>query len=295
MAFQLDSQDKWLSTNKLRPISVAKPVHSHDHTVTHYWVELKAILHDFHPKLRNLPMWSFGSSSPGEIIEAEVGKPVRVTWFNRLVGQSLQNLLDFGDRQGMEEDHMLALSHNQIHLHGARDPWTSDGFPESVFHPNEGRIYYYPNVQAAATLWYHDHAMDVTRLNVYAGLFGAYLLRDPQEASLLPSGSLEIPLVVQDKSFTDDGKKLHYEQSVDRTKPVPEATPEFLGDYPLVNGQIWPLLELHPRIYRLRLLNGANTRFFNLSLSRDIQPRDLTYSSRDRHGWRVLGPSRRCH
>jgi FtsP/CotA-like multicopper oxidase with cupredoxin domain len=81
----------------------------------------------------------------------------------------------------MEEDHMLNKSHNQVHMHGARVPWTSDGFPESVFHPGEGRIFHYPNNQPAATLWYHDHAMDVTRLNVYAGLFGAYILRDPGE------------------------------------------------------------------------------------------------------------------
>jgi spore coat protein A len=273
MTFQLNPKtDKWLSNNELRPIAVAEPVHKDQDTVPHYRVQMQAIRHTFHPKLRDIPMWSFGPSSPGVIIETKVGTPARVTWLNQLVGQSLSNLMVFGDRQGMEEDHMLNISHNVVHLHGARVPWTSDGFPEHVFHPNEGRIFYYPNLQAATMLWYHDHAMDVTRLNVYAGLFGLYLIRDPEEATVLPSGDLEVPIVLQDKSFSDDGKKLYYEQSVDRMQTPPEATPEFIGEYPVVNGQIWPVLKLGPRIYRLRLVNGANTRFFNLTLTPDNDP-----------------------
>ncbi len=267
MTFHLNpATDKWLPNNELRPVAVAEPVHSEE-GVVHYRVPMLAIRHTFHPKLRDVAMWSYGPTSPGVIIETTAGSPARITWLNQLVGQSLSNLLAFGDRQGMEEDHMLNITHNVVHLHGARVPWTSDGFPEHIFHPNEGRIFYYPNLQAATTLWYHDHAMDVTRLNVYAGLFGLYLIRDPKEAKVLPSGDLEVPLVLQDKSFSEDGKKLYYEQGVDRTQDPPKCTPEFLGDYPVVNGQIWPVVELGPRIYRLRLVNGANTRFFNLSLT----------------------------
>lgn len=273
MPFQLNpATDKWLPDNKLRRMAAADPVHHLFEEVTQYRISLQAIQHTFHPKLRHIPMWSFGSTSPGLILEATPGQPLRVTWMNELVDQNLSELIAFGDRQGMEEDHMLKISHNVVHLHGARVPWTSDGFPEHVFHPHEGRIFYYPNMQAATTLWYHDHAMDVTRLNVYAGLFGLYLIRDPQEEDLLPSGDLEIPLVLQDKSFSDDGHKLYYEQTVDRSQSPPEATPEFIGDYPVVNGQIWPVLELRPRVYRLRLVNGANTRFFNLSLTPDNDP-----------------------
>jgi spore coat protein A, manganese oxidase len=259
--------DKW--KHKLDPLVKAVSTTKPGAKSRSYRVEMLAIKHDFHPKLQNIPMWSFGKTSPGFVIEADVDKPVEITWFNKLNNQSLNALLDIGTRQGMEEDHMLEKPHNQVHLHGARVPWTSDGFPMSPFHPNEGRIFYYPNKQAAATLWYHDHTMDVTRLNVYAGLFGVYLLRHPKEKSLLPAGKLEIPLILQDKSFSSDGKRLRYEQTLDTSVTPHEVTPEFIGDYPVVNGKIWPRLELQPRIYRLRLVNGANTRFFNLSLETD--------------------------
>jgi spore coat protein A, manganese oxidase len=259
------SADKWGHTlpRLLKALSTTKP----GAKSRLYRIEMQAIKHDFHPKLQNIPMWSFGKTSPGFVIEAEVDHPVEITWFSKLVNQTLNNLIEIGTRQGMEEDHMLEKPHNQVHLHGARVPWTSDGFPMSPFHPNEGRIFHYPNKQAAATLWYHDHTMDVTRLNVYAGLFGIYLLRHPKEKSLLPAGDLEILLILQDKSFSDDAKRLKYEQKI--PPAVADITPEFIGDYPVVNGKIWPRLELQPRIYRLRLVNGANTRFFNLSVTTD--------------------------
>ncbi len=285
MTFRLDpSKDKWLDTNKLRSLTPTTPSQTDPDGTEHYRIELRSIAHTFHPRLQDIPMWSFGPKSPGELIVAKPGVPVEITWYNSLGKENLNGLLLLGVRQGMEEDHMMTKSHNQVHMHGARVPWTSDGFPDSVFHSGEGRVFHYPNNQPAATLWYHDHAMDVTRLNVYAGLFGAYILRDPAEDSMLPAGDLEIPLILQDKSFaTDsDGKfRLYYEQSVSAT-PADKKTggpstvaaqPEFVGDHPVVNGQIWPLLELAPRIYRFRLLNGANTRFFNLTLASENDPK----------------------
>ncbi len=268
MTFSLNpATDKWLNSNQLPRLPKAQTVANSYDGAAQYVLTLQQVLHDFHPKLKGIPVFTYGSKAPGPVIEAESGKPVRVSWFNGLVGKNLQGLISFGTTQGMEEDHMLTLSHNQVHLHGARVPWTSDGHPEMVFHPNEGRIFHYPNNQPACTLWYHDHTMDVTRLNVYAGLFGLYLVRDPSEKDLLPQGEREIALVLQDKSFSDDGTKLFYEQAVDNTVNPPEATPEFLGDYPLVNGRIWPTTTLEPLVYRLRVCNGANTRFFNLTLS----------------------------
>jgi spore coat protein A, manganese oxidase len=265
MTFQLDrANDKWQIA--FRRIDKADHEINPLDNATQYTLMLQQVTHHFHPKLKNIPVFTYGTKSPGMLIEAKVGKPVRVNWLNRLEGKYLHDstdprkgLLALGIRQGMEEDHMLELSHNQVHLHGARVPWTSDGHPEQVFHPNEGRVYYYPNNQAAGTLWYHDHTMDVTRLNVYAGLYGVYVLRGPDEDSVLPHGRREIALVLQDKSFSDDGKQLYYEQIVGR--------PEFKGDYPVVNGRIWPTTTLKPLVYRLRLCNGANTRYFNLSLS----------------------------
>ena len=267
MTFKLNPEtDKWLEP--LRRMTAAVPLADPFGNATYYRISMNAVTHNFHPKLQGIPVWTYGNGCPGEIIEAQVGKPVRISWFNNLKQSSLRSVLELGTRQGMEEDHMLDKPHNQVHLHGARVPSSSDGFPEHVYHPNEGRIFYYPNEQAAATLWYHDHTMDVTRLNVYAGLSGMYLLRHKDEKTLLPSGDQEIVLILQDKSFSDDGKKLHYEQRVDATDPANvEAIPEFVGDYPVVNGQIWPTLKLEPRIYRLRLCNGSNTRFFNLSIT----------------------------
>src|SRR5262249_13365016 len=121
-----------------------------------------------------------------------------------------------------------------------------------------------PNQQEAATLWYHDHAMGIERLNQYAGLFGAYLVRDAVEDALgLPSGLHEIPLFIFDRMFDEDGQ-LQYP-----TSGVPE-TPwvgEMYGDAILVNGKLAPRLEVEPRSYRFRIFNASNARFLYLTLS----------------------------
>ncbi len=259
MTFKLDiNTDKWLATNPLPIPAKAVKAASVLDTADHYQMAMTAFTHAFHPKLNAVSVFGFNGQYPGPTIEAPSLKPVRVSWFNKLVGTNLQTLLRIGHRQGMEEDHMLTLPHNGVHLHGARVPWTSDGHPDRYYHPNEGFHAYYPNNQPACALWYHDHTMDVTRLNVYAGLFGAYFIRDRSEAAKLPSGPQEIPIILQDKSFSTDGTQLYYTQ-------VP-GTPEFVGDYPVVNGKIWPVAKLGRRVYRLRFFNGANTRIFNLFL-----------------------------
>jgi spore coat protein A, manganese oxidase len=262
MTFQLDiTTDKWLPANQLPiPPKAVKAAPIFD-AADHYQIEMSAFKHAFHPKLGSVSVFGYNGQYPGPTIEATSTKPVRVSWFNRLVGTNLNALMKFGVRQGMEEPHMLAKPHNGVHLHGARVPATSDGHPDRFYHPNEGFHAYYPNNQPAATLWYHDHTMDVTRLNVYAGLFGLYFIRDATEAAKLPSGAREIPLVLQDKSFANGGSQLFYTQE--------PGTPEFVGDYPVVNGKIWPVKTLAPRVYRLRICNGANTRFFRLSLKNE--------------------------
>jgi spore coat protein A, manganese oxidase len=100
-------------------------------------------------------------------------------------------------------------------------PWTSDGYPirvpggigkKTVLRPGEREVFEYPNSQfGGATLWYHDHTMDLTSMNVYAGLAGAYLLRDEREKTLIsfPKDKYEIPLIIQDRSFTNDGELLY--------------------------------------------------------------------------------------
>jgi spore coat protein A len=184
------------------------------------------------------------------------------------------------------------------HLHGGHVEPEFDGHPETWFtndptaqtglaadpvsgrpaRPNGNSVTYtYRNDQLAEHLWFHDHAMGITRLNVYAGLAANYLARDTYEANLgLPAGTYEIPLVIQDKSFNQDGS-LHYDsnaliqgngdQATDsKGNPVLTSKPEFFGNVITVNGKAWPYLEVEPRKYRFRMLNGSDSRFYNIWL-----------------------------
>ncbi len=153
-----------------------------------------------------------------------------------------------------------------VHLHGGRNSPESDGYPEHWFVPGQSATCYYQNQQEATGLFYHDHAMGITRLNAVAGLMGMYLLRDELEDSLhLPAGSHEIPLVIFDRSFRQDGK-LHYPIS---GKPDTPWVSEYYGSAILVNGKIFPYLEVEPRKYRFRVLNSSNGSFYRLSFSPD--------------------------
>jgi spore coat protein A, manganese oxidase len=150
------------------------------------------------------------------------------------------------------------------HVHGARVPASSDGYPEKWFVPGHSALFHYPNRQEAATLWYHDHAMGIERLNQYAGLFGAFFVRDDVEESLaLPSGAYEIPLVFFDRLFDQEGQIQYL------TSGAPEApwVSEMYGDALLVNGKLAPFLEVEPRPYRFRMINAANARFFYFALN----------------------------
>jgi len=169
-----------------------------------------------------------------------------------------------------------------MHLHGAEVPSSSDGGPEQWFTPNGLRgndyrsltptdvnaaIYEYPNTQLPTTLWYHDHALGITRINVMSGLAGFYLLRDPADmvAASLPSGAYEIPLAIQDRSFNIDGSLWFPTVGLDPAVH-PYWQPEFFGNTIMVNGGVWPNLNVEPRQYRFRLLDGSNARFYKLSL-----------------------------
>jgi FtsP/CotA-like multicopper oxidase with cupredoxin domain len=169
------------------------------------------------------------------------------------------------------------------HLHGGAVPPELDGGPDSWF-TSDGRhaghgyytrehvahadhaVYRYPNSQEAAPLWFHDHTLGLTRLNVYAGLAGAYLLTDPRNP---PPANLPAPtpLVIQDRMFDTDGQVV-FPAGVPFI-PNPEHpfwVPEFIGDAIVVNGKTWPFLEVEPRRYRFLVLNGSNARGYELFL-----------------------------
>ena len=162
------------------------------------------------------------------------------------------------------------------HLHGGEVPPGSDGGPDAWFTPLQlkkgigfvSNTLNYPNGQEAASIWFHDHALGITRLNVYAGMAGAYLITDPaNEPAGLPSGKYDVPLVIQDRSFDTKGQLFYNLASNPQPNPTvhPFWIPEFIGDAIVVNGKTWPFLNVEPRKYRFRVLNGSQARFFNLS------------------------------
>jgi spore coat protein A len=134
--------------------------------------------------------------------------------------------------------------------------------------------YTYDNTQEASMHWYHDHGEGVTRTNAYVGLAGLYVVRDANEAALvngnkIPGGAYELPLVVQDKAFAADGSLAYSGDPADYpvpglNLPSPTHMPEVFGDIIVVNGVAWPGFQVEPREYRLRLLNGSDSRFYTL-------------------------------
>jgi spore coat protein A len=226
----------------------------------YYRVAMRQIEAKLHRDLKPTRLWAYGSSSPGPTFEARSGQGILVEWANEL---PTQHMLPIDHSiHGAEADKPEVRT--VVHLHGAKAPAESDGYPENWYVPGKSAVYHYPNRQDAAMLWYHDHALGINRLNIFAGLFGTYLLRDDFEDSLkLPSGKYEIPVVVYDRIYDLEGQ-LNYPVS---GTPKSPWTPEVFGDALMVNGKLFPYLEVEPRPYRFRTLNGANARFFHLSLS----------------------------
>ena len=269
---------------------------------------------------------------PGFTVEARTNEVIRVNWVNQLVDDPdsatphyLPHLLPVDQTihwvnpgmQGiMDPKPYLGPVPIVTHLHGAHVAAGSDGNPDAWYMPaasdmpieyilkgetytsassvqdNGEAVYEYSNDQRAATLWYHDHAIGITRLNVYAGMAGFWLLRDDEEDQLnLPGPAprlndaagtkyYEIPIAIQDKSFNTDGS-LYYPESrtvfdgyegpyLPDTTVAPIWNPEFFGDTIVVNGKTWPYLEVEPRLYRLRLLNGCNSRFLVLEFDQTL-------------------------
>ncbi|MGA2134577.1 MAG: multicopper oxidase [Bryobacteraceae bacterium] len=243
------------------PIPVVAQARSMRGKVPYYRLPMRQFESKIHRDVKATRWWGIGSSSPGPTLEVQSGKPVLVEWANELPAAPHFLPVDH-HLHGAEADKPGGRA--IIHLHGGKVPPESDGYPEDWFAPGKSATYLYPNNQDAAMLWYHDHTMGMNRLNIFAGLFGLYIVRDPVEAALnLPRGKYEIPLALYDRTFDPDGQ-LNYPVS-----PVPDAPwiPEFFGNAVLVNGKLLPYLEVEARRYRFRVLNGANARFFHLSLS----------------------------
>ena len=269
---------------------------------------------------------------PAFTVEARTNEVVRVTWVNQLVDDPtsatphfLPHLLPVdqtlhwanpGPQGILDPKPYIGPVPIVTHVHGSHVASHSDGGPDAWFMPaakdipagytlqgptydtvseapSGSAVFEYTNDQRAATLWYHDHALGITRLNVYAGMAGFWLLRDDVEDSLNlpgpaprlsdPAGTkyYEIPLAIQDRAFNADGS-LFYPDSREffdgyKGPYLPDTlvpgiwNPEFFGDTIAVNGKTWPYLEVEPRLYRFRFLNGSNSRFLVLKFDQSLQ------------------------
>jgi spore coat protein A len=230
----------------------------------YYRISMRRVDVKVHRDLPETSIWSYGTTAPGPTIEARKGQPILIEWVNELPKEHFLPI----DHTLCGAGKDLPAVRTAVHVHGAVVPPESDGYPEDWQTSGQSITSLYPLQQDAATLWYHDHAMGIERLNQYAGLFGFFLIRGPQEDALhLPGGKYEIPLAICDRFFYADGQ-LHYPDSGDPEAPWIQ---EIYGDVILANGVIFPYLEVEPRLYRFRLLNSSNSRAYRFSLSNGHQ------------------------
>ncbi|MGD8858096.1 MAG: multicopper oxidase domain-containing protein [Chloroflexota bacterium] len=267
-------------------------------------------------------IWGYGYDDargvtwPGRTFQVQSGIPTTVRWNNdlRQGNKPLEHLLPVDTSlhwayslPGYEQ---YSIKNNGVpivtHLHGGHTDFQFDGNPEFFWSPDyaiEGpqwaplggiiKDFVYDNDQSAGNLWYHDHALGITRLNVYAGLAGFYFVRDVTGDSGLPGNSYGLPAfpyelayAIQDRMFTDKGELFYpafpgdpfYDDFITGEGAIlppdifrgggPTALAEFFGDHMVVNGKIWPKANVEPRNYRMRLLNGTDSRFMVLRFSR---------------------------
>ncbi|MGH2571697.1 MAG: multicopper oxidase domain-containing protein, partial [bacterium] len=242
----------------------------------YYEIGMWEIEQQLHPQLQPTTLWAYGTSQatatyPGATIVAARGVPIQVRWTNNLpMNHLLEDAVDSTLHMAMPEEGVPVA----VHLHGGEVEPGSDGGPDAWFTPGfaekgpgwQYEVYTYPNAQRAFTTFYHDHALGMTRLNVYAGLAGGYVLLDPaNEPEGLPTGAYDLPLVIQDRMFTEDGELFYPYEGDNPEHPI--WTPEFFGDVMVVNGKVWPYLEVEPRMYRFRIINGSNSRVYSMALA----------------------------
>jgi spore coat protein A len=253
---------------------IAKPRGTRPHPehaslmVPYYRIVMKVGASKIHRDLKPTQFWGYAETLPGPTIETRSGEPILVEWVNDLPKEHCFTIDHSVHGAEASKPQVRAVTH----LHGGKVPAKSDGYPEDWYVPGKSVTYFYPNQQEAAHLWYHDHALGITRLNVYAGLFGSYFVRDSFEDGLnLPKGKFEIPLTICDRTI-DSEAQLYYPVSPDPDAPW---VPDSFGNAFLVNGKLFPYLEVEPRKVRFRLLNASNSRFFHLALSNGQEFRQI--------------------
>ena len=278
-----------------------------------------------HPDLPNpTHLWGYvdkATNKPaylGPLIVAQRGKPVVIRMHNNLPNQHILPV----DNSIMGAEANVPVNRCCVHLHGGYVPWTSDGGPFAWYTPTgvvgatDGSCgpsflngvpgvpgaadYYYPNNQSERLVWYHDHAMGITRLNAYSGMAAGYLLTDPVLSALsagdtpaIPGLAYTLPLIIQDKGFKaaadqwgkaadlsypyayeHEGADLRWDLGepsdgftpATGALPSPTCVPEAFFDTPVINGMAYPYAQVQPRRYRILALNGSQARFYHLQL-----------------------------
>jgi FtsP/CotA-like multicopper oxidase with cupredoxin domain len=271
---------------------------------TRLTIRLETGTHRFHRELPPSRFWAYDGSLPGPTIEVRRGVPLEVMWENRLSG-TLPVVVtvapDYavdgvpaqclpGRSGGTLDPAAAALSgFSVVHLHGGMTQADSDGWAENLTAAGQQTLDVYPNDQRAAMLWYHDHVMGVTRFNVYAGLAGLWIVRDERERELeLPEGPpYELPLMLADRNFDTAADGSLIGDLLHKTDP---EVMECFSPFTIVNGTIWPRLDVEPTTYRFRLLNGSNARTYRLVLTRDGEPEHARISQIGSEGGLLLEP-----
>ena len=251
-----------------RPVDVRAVPGKPGMRVPFYRVTMRPVANKLHRDLPPTRQWSYNGSVPGVMFETQSGQGLLVEWANELPPRHFLPIDYSLHGAGRDIPEVRSI----VHLHGGRTPAESDGYPEDWYVPGHSRIHYYPNQQDSTLLWYHDHAMAITRLNIYAGLLGLYVIRDEAERQLqLPDGKYEVPLVFFDRHLGLDGQ-LNYPTS---GHPGHPWISEVRGEVPLVNGKIFPYLDVEPRKYRFRVLNASNGRAYRLSFPQGVDVRQI--------------------
>jgi spore coat protein A, manganese oxidase len=235
------------------------------------------IIRRLHPELPPTPLWAYddGSGLEGQFgsfgmaLLAESGTPLTVRYTHDLP-ETYPDWLPVDTRLTPLGDHVRLMTH----LHGGFVAADSDGNPAVTpngFGPGETQSVFYTNQlpqMPASLLWFHDHGLGATRLNVFAGLAAAYVLRDEFDTGdepnpiEIPGGAYEVPLVIQDRLFNPDGTFLYPRSDIEGVTWIGE----YFGDTMLVNGKVWPFLDVEPRMYRFRILNGCNARILSVDI-----------------------------
>lgn len=224
--------------------------------------------HRFHPWLPLTRTWGYGGVAyGGPVVEAMAGTPQTLRFANALGAHLLADNISTAVHGARATD--ANAPRTTVHMHGAVVAASSDGHPEDVFFPGQTKAYNYTHRQEACHLWFHDHSLGLTRLNVYAGLASNLLLRDAYDLGVgntlgLPSGDCEVPLTLQDKAVDVFSGKYQYMPALLGKN---SWFPGIFGDLSLVNGAAFPKMTVDRGVYRFRILNAANSRPYSLAMS----------------------------